>query len=330
MAVAGFMLSAAAIAVFGYRLAYVVDRLADRTGLGEAVAGAVLLAGANSIAGLVVSVVAAAGGDASLAVSNSTGGIAAQTAFIVAADLVYRRANIEHAAASLTNVFYSFLMIILLGIVLAGVASPPFTVLGVHPVSPLLLVTYLYGLYLSRQVGEEPMWEPKATLETRPDEPRPESMRESLPSLWARFVALGLIVTAAGYVVARAGLSIIALTGLSGTFVGGFLTSIITSLPELVTAVAAVRAGALTLAVGGIIGGNTFDVLFIAAGDAVFRDGSIYEAVTQADVFVVGWTMLLVGIAGAGLVYRQRRGIGFEGYAIVALYLAGLAVVSTM
>lgn len=329
-AVGAFLAAAAVIASFGSKLAGVVDRLADRTGLGEAIAGAVLLAGANSIAGLVVSLVAAASDDPSLAVSNSVGGIAAQTAFIVVVDLVYRRANLEHAAASITNVFNSMLMIVLLAVVVLGAAAPPVTVLGVHPATPLLLLVYGYGLRVSHQVQVDPMWQPKRTAETVvdvPDEPPPD---ETLAGLWWKFAALALAVTAGGWVVARAGLSITAATGLSGTLVGAFFTSVATSLPELVTAIAAVRVGALTLAVGGIVGGNTFDVLFVAVADSVYQQGSLYEAVVAADLFVVGWTMVLVGIVGAGLVRRQRGRIGFEGVATVLLYLGGLATVSFM
>jgi cation:H+ antiporter len=139
-----------------------------------------------------------------------------------------------------------------------------------------------------------------------------------------------VIVTISGWVIARAGLSLIVQTGLTGTIVGTFFTGIATSVPELVTAVAAVRSGALTFAVGGIVGGNTFDLLFIAAADLVYREGSIYEAIVESDVFVLGWTMLLVGIVGAGLVRRERRGIGFEGIAILALYFAGLATIAVM
>ena len=49
LAVAG---ATAVIAIVGPRLARVADRLADRTGLGEAVAGALLLGAATSLAAL--------------------------------------------------------------------------------------------------------------------------------------------------------------------------------------------------------------------------------------------------------------------------------------
>lgn len=330
VAVGAFLAAAVVIAFFGTRLARIVDRLADRSGLGEAVAGAVLLGGATSLAGLLVSIVAAASNEPSVAISNSLGGIAVQTAFIVVLDLVYRGANLEHAAASLTNLFSALLMITLLAIAVVGVAAPPVTLLGMHPATLMLVGTYVYGVRMSRQVTRQPMWRPEQTRSTKLDQPDEAKEGETLWGLSLRFAALAVVVAASGWVVGRAGLSITESTGLSGTFVAVVFTSVATSLPELVTGIAAVRAGALTLAVGGIVGGNTFDTLFIAAADVVYRDGSLYAAASPSDVFVLGWTMLLTGILGAGLVRRQAGYIGFEGVAILALYGAGLVTLWTM
>jgi cation:H+ antiporter len=318
------------VALAGARLSYVTDRLADRTGVGEAVAGMVLLGAATSLAGFVVSISAAAQAEPSLAVSNSLGGIAIQTTFIVVADITYRRANLEHAAASLTNMMNSLLMVVLLAIVLIGYASPPVTILGIHPVTFLVLAAYGYGLRLAHRSSLQPMWRPKQTKVTKEDTPAHTPARERLPSLWVQFAALALIVTVAGFVVAQAGITVSTQTGLSGTAVGALLTGIVTSLPELVTTLAAVRLGALTLAVAGIVGGNTFDILFIAAADVVYRQESIYAAMTAADVFVLGWTMLIVGTLTAGLVQRDRKGIGFEGTAVLAIYVAGALVVGVL
>ncbi len=116
----------------------------------------------------------------------------------------------------------------------------------------------------------------------------------------------------------------------SGTLIGGLLTSVVTSLPELVTVLAAVRAGALTLAVGNIIGGNTFDVLFVAAADYAFRSGSVYASVGNGTIFLLALTLLLTGIFAAGLIYRQKSGIGFEGTAILIVYAVGFATLAWM
>ena len=89
---------------------------------------------------------------------------------------------------------------------------------------------------------------------------------------------------------------------------------------------AAVRIGAVTLAVADIIGGNTFDVLFVAAADVAYRGGSIYHAADASAVFITSLTVLLTATLAAGMVGRDRRHIGFEGVGIIVFY--GLGVVS--
>lgn len=313
----------------GVRLATAADKLADRTGLGEAIVGAVLLGASTSLAGIVASVAAAAKGHPELAVSNALGGIAAQTAFLALADIAYRKANLEHAAASPENLIQGTLLVTLLTIPLLAIASPEVTGFGIHPASLLLIAAYFMGLRLLSQTRSMPMWHPRSTPETRPDKPaRPQAGDPSLVGLWFRFTALGFVVAAAGYIVARAAISIASHTGLSETVVGALLTAVATSLPELVTSVAAVRAGALTLAVGGIMGGNTFDVLFLSFSDFAYRGGSIYHAISERQVFFMALTMLLTGILLLGLLRREKHGIaniGFESFLVLVLYLAALA-----
>ncbi len=68
-----FSVCALVIAIAGTRITRVVDQLADRTGLGEATAGALLLGAATSLSGSVLSVTAAYRGHPELAVSNTLG-----------------------------------------------------------------------------------------------------------------------------------------------------------------------------------------------------------------------------------------------------------------
>ena len=79
----GLLLGIGAVAALvilfaGLRMTDLADRIADRTGLGEAVVGGVLLGAATSFSGTIVSLTAALDGRASLAFSNGIGGIAAQ------------------------------------------------------------------------------------------------------------------------------------------------------------------------------------------------------------------------------------------------------------
>ncbi len=102
------------------------------------------------------------------------------------------------------------------------------------------------------------------------------------------------------------------------------------SLPELVTVLAAVRLGAVTLAVGDIIGGNSFDVLFVAVADVAFRDGSIYHAADDQSIFLMSVTIVLTAVLAAGMIGRERRHIGFEGVAILGFYALGIGSLIAM
>lgn len=324
------VVSAVLLIVAGVRFARLIDRMADRLGIGEALAGAVLLGATTSLPGLIVTTLAASRGEADLAVSNALGGIAAQTMFLALADLAYRRANLEHAAASLSNLLQTMVLVSLVALVLLARFGPAVSVGGVHPVSVLLVLVYLYGLHLTRRSREGPMWRPHRTPETRPDVPAAENEAAPIGAMLLSFAGLGSVVALCGFAVAQAGLVVAARTELSGTLVGGLLTSVVTSLPELVTALAAVRAGALTLAVGNIIGGNTFDVLFVSVADVAYREGSLYAAIGERTVFLLALTLLLTGILAAGLLYRQRSGIGFEGATILVVYVTGFLLLAGM
>ena len=117
-----------------------------------------------------------------------------------------------------------------------------------------------------------------------------------------------------------------AATGLPSGLVGFTLTTTITSLPELVTLLLAVRIGALNLGIGNIIGGNAFDALMIFLADVSYLPGSIYSAASSAGLLLAGATTLMTVALTAGLIMRDRRGIGFEGAVIPLVYATAVVL----
>jgi cation:H+ antiporter len=322
--------AALVILVCGLRMTRLADRIADRTGWGEAVIGGVLLGAATSFSGTIVSLTSALSEDASLAFSNGVGGIAAQTAFLALADILYRRANLEHAAAELANLFQCGLLLLLLSVPLVAFSAPSFTILSVHPASLVLVAAYGIGVVATARLRERPMWQPVDTADTRPDEPDAgDDPSQPARGLVVQFVVLMAIMGTAGWVVAQLGGVVIDRYGLSSSVVGALMTAVVTSLPELVTTLAAVRRGALQLAVGGIIGGNTFDVLFLTISDIGYRGGSLYHAVGPDDLFWLSVALVMSAVLLLGLIYRERSGpgrIGVESAAMLAIYAAAVAL----
>ena len=324
-----FGVCAVVISVCGVWITGVVDQLADRTGLGEAVTGAVLLGAATSLSGSVLSVTAAWNGLPELALGNALGGIAAQTAFLVVADIVYRKANLEHAAASIQNLMQSALLIALLALILLGPTLPELTILGIHPLTPVLFGVYIYGIAITDSMADNPMWRPTMTRETRQDKPEDLEDVPDLKLLVIQFLVLLMALGIAGWTMEKAASNIAQGTWMSATAVGVLFTAIATSLPELVTSVAAVRRGALTLAVGGIIGGNAFDTLFTAASDVAYRQGSIYHTMSDSVIFWTTLTILMSAVLMLGLIRREKRGpglIGVESVVLLVLYTGGVTL----
>lgn len=243
--------------------------------------------------------------------------------------MVYRRANLEHAAASVPNMMQNGLLICLLSLILLAPYLPDYTIAGIHPVTPVLLGVYIYGIHLVQGANESPMWRPSVTRETREDEPDDVTAMPSLLRLWAEFLMLMSVLGLAGWTLEPAATVIADETNMTQTVVGVMLTAISTSIPELVTSIAAVRRGALTLAVGGIIGGNAFDTLFTAASDVAYRDGSIYHAIPEDSKFWAVLTLLMSGVLMMGLIRREREGIGMigmESVVITVLYVLGVVL----
>lgn len=329
--VGAFLVAGGVIFLSGLRMTGLADKLADRTGLGEAIIGAVLLGAATSLGGIVVSVTAALDGRASLAFSNSVGGIAAQTVFLAVADTCYRKTNLEHAAADLGNVFQGLVLMVLLTLPFIALTTPEVTVWAIHPVSFAIPLVYAVGLVAGRTIRETPMWTPVATDDTKTDQPEEEDAETRAKSTLRLFLTFGglmILMGTAGYVVARTASELTDRMEISETLVGALATAVVTSLPELVTTVAAVRRGALQLAVGGIIGGNTFDTLFLMLSDLSYREGSLYHAIGDQDYFWIVSALLMTGILIGGLILRQRQGpgkIGAESLLLLLIYGGAVA-----
>lgn len=323
-----FALGALVVVISGRRLAGLSDHLADRTGLGEALIGALFLGAATSLPEISTTITAAVTAHPDLAISNVLGGVAAQTVFLVVSDLTYTRANLEHAAASIANIMQGMLAVLLLTIPILASVTPQFAFFGMHPASAVMMVLYVYGLHLVFRTQTEAMWKPRQTTETRTDEPEQQTAYEmTLPMLGVRLVMVASAVAAGGWLLAQSGVVISRESGLSETLVGVLFTAVATSFPELVTALAAVRQGALTLAIGGIMGGNAFDTLLIALADFFYRGGTVYQTISHRHTFLIALNILMTIIVIMGLVRREKRGIaniGFEGFAVLVLYFGAI------
>ena len=217
----------------------------------------------------------------------------------------------------------------LLMILLVGFTVPTLAIGHIHPVSFVLVVVYLFSIKWLADTHEKPMWLPRMTRGTVSENRRPvrKIISSEKLSMFSLFFFYAVLVGVAGWLIAMSGVELVNRTGLSASLMGGIFVAVATSLPELVVAITAIRMGALTLAVGDVIGGNTFDTLFIAVSDFLFREGSIFNFIaTEERVWLVS-AMLMNAVLMLGLMYRERKGfanIGLESLVILLVYLLTL------
>lgn len=324
-----FGIAALVIVIAGSRLARQADTLADRTGLGEALFGVLFLAGVTSLPDFAATLSAAIDARPDLAMSNVMGSMAVNLAFLGVADIAYRKANLEHAAASPVNLMLAGLLIVLLTLPLLAIFTPTVTQWGMHPITPVIVIAYLFGLRLVHRTQAKPMWFPRLTHQTVSDEPE-KHLRGSSATLWPGFIGMAAVTGIAGWILMEAAKGIADQTGLSETLVGGLFTALATSTPELVTTIAAIRIGALTLAVSNIFGTNCFNMLVVAAADAGYAHGSIYHDMAPVQMTWGLVSILMTAILLLGLVRRETYGIGrigFESALILGIYAVTLSVI---
>ena len=314
-----FIISAAAVVFAANKLAEYGDVIAVRTKLGGVFVGTILLAGATSLPELIASISAFREGFPNLAAGNFFGSNMVNVVLIALVDLInfqvplLRRVAVNHAlTAALTTVLMLVAIIAILGHVDMAIGW-----VGID--SLLLILLYFGGVWLIQREGKAQVATP-ITVEPGPDFP---SLRRGLIGFGITAVALILVVP----FLVKASSGIAAATNLGTGFIGTALLSIVTSLPELIAALAAMRMNAFDMAVGNLFGSSVFNMLALGLSDFFYTDGRFLEAIDENFVLVGLLGLLLTNMALVGNLARVERKFLFieiDAIAIIVVYVLGM------
>jgi cation:H+ antiporter len=263
-----FALAAAAVWFAGTRISEYADAIGERTGIGHAALGVLLLGGITSLPEAAVTVTAAHSGNAGLAVNNLLGGIAMQVAILAVADMAIGRSALTAVVPDPIVLLQGNLNILLLSVVTAAIVVGDTAILGIGVWLWLLLVLYIGGVRLLAVSEGDLPWRIVGQARSEPrnggrSPTKTTRKREELSSLVMKTAGAGSIIVVAGYVLSNTGEVIADKSGLGSSFVGAVLLAISTSLPEVSTVLAAVRLGNYTMAISDIFGTNLFDVTLL-------------------------------------------------------------------
>jgi cation:H+ antiporter len=326
----------------GVLLSKTADSLDRRLGLGEELGGLILLAVAGTLPEIAIVASAALGGHLDLAVGNLIGGIAIQTLVLVVLDATAGRERpLSFLVGSLIPVLEALIVVVVLATVLAGAALPASTsVGGVSPTSIAAVVLWLGGLWVVNRTRKTPMWKVEMpgsrpgrrhVREPHPEEPRPFAQRSSA-FVWGAFALACAVTLGAGVALQESGNVLADRIGLQGAIFGATVLAAATALPEISSGIAAVRLGDHQLAVGDILGGNSFQLTLFLLAD-ILAGTPVIVAERGSDVWLGGAGLLMTGIAAAAVVARPKRTylwLGIDSIALVAIYAGTIALLPSV
>jgi len=318
-----FVLSAIGIIFAGIRLAPYGEALGRRTGIGQGWIGLLFLATLTSIPELTTTVSGASLGVPNIALGNAFGSNLFNVVIIAMMDiLLLGRGPFLLKVRGYHTLSGGMAVLLTLFGVLGIVLAPRATFLGISPVSWLILVGYVAGVFLLFHVERH---------EALEEEPEREGL--SLRAAITGFVICAAVIVVSGIFLIRASKEISLASGLSASFMGAILVAIVTSLPELATSIGALRIGAHDMIVGNLFGSNMFNILTIFFADAAFRRGSIYASLSggetdQVVIAICGVLLTVVAIVSLGARSRRRiLGMGVGSAALLLFYFGATALI---
>jgi cation:H+ antiporter len=312
------------ILVAGTKAARYGDIIAEKTGLGRIWIGLILLAVITSMPELITGVSSTAlVGIPDLGLGTLLGSCIFNLSILAVLDVLHRSGPVLNGA-SLKHLAPAGIGILLIAIAAGGIAAgdrfPGLALGSVGIPSIIIFVVYVLGMWrLSPSQGSH-------QAASIPDLPA-LYQESSLKSIWPRFALAAAAIIGSGIWLSYIGDEIAMVTHWDESFIGSLLLAITTSMPELVVAIAALRLGAIDMALADILGANMLDISYTFILDLFYTKGSLLASVSPAHLITAVVLTLMTIVVILGLRFRQRRKtfyfISWYGLLLVGLYIYG-------
>jgi cation:H+ antiporter len=335
-----FVVASVAVWVAGSRVVRYIDAIADKTRIGQAFAGMLLLGGITSLPEIAAVSGASWIGNAPLSISNLLGSLSMNIVLLCAVDAALSPTAITSVVPGATTLLQGALGIVALALTAGAIATGDVGVLGIGVWSLVLFVVVVFSFLLASRYAKHSPWRAdRSTAKTaeRPARARRRRMlavqteleREPLAQLVARTAVFGAIILFAGFALSEVADAIAKQTGLGSNYIGLVLIGLATALPNLSSIVAAVRLERFEMAISDVFGANLFNLGLIILADAVFAGGPILNQAGRFEIVAALLGIVLTAIYLIGLLERENRtifGMGYDSFAVLWTYLAGLVL----
>ena len=336
-----FLCAATAVWFAGSRLTIYAGVTTQKSRIGRAFGGMVLLGAVSSLPEISSVATGAAYGNAPLAVNNLLGSLAFNIVILAIADATIHDRAVTALVAGLDALYQALLSIVALVLVVVVMIVGDIVIGPIGLGSAVIFVFVLAAFWLASGYASRSRWriaaledddgEAAAEAESAKEEiPDGDALKQkSLGALVVRMIVVAALIVIAGYALSRSAEAIINQTGLNANLVGLVLLGAATSLPELATAISAVRMQRFDMAMADVFGTNLFDLGLLVVADALYPNGPILRQTGQMEIVASLLCLLLTAVYAIGLLERRDRAffrLGADSIAVLALYVGGLIV----
>jgi cation:H+ antiporter len=242
-----------------------VVHLARRTGLPRIVIGATIVSLGTTTPEAVVSVMAAWMGNPGLALGNGVGSIIADTGLIFGLTCLLTRVPVNRFILNRTGwvqVGAATLLVIISLIALGMADGQPILNRWVGGLFLILLAGYMYITYI---------WARQGADDAADGEKADNSQLAGLGKCWLMLLGGLFLVVAGARILVPSAAEIAQRMGVPEDVIAATMVAFGTSLPELMTAITAVRKGHPEIMVGNVVGADVLNCLFVIGAAAVAR-----------------------------------------------------------
>lgn len=290
----------AALTIFATnRASHYIDELDNKTHISGALIGGVMLALVTSLPELITTLTSTIQlGNSGLAFGNVFGSNLFNLMILAAADLYFikhlffnKTESGKRTSVSVLSMYLVFLLPVLLmrfGLLemdMIGISIG----LSFSLVSLLILVIYILSVRsMNREVLQQ-----KEKVE----------VSHSLRTIITRFIMFSAIIVVTGYLVTVIAEDLSVALNLNASLGGALFLGIATSLPELTAVFTLFKIKSYDIALGNVLGSNTFNILIISIVDFVNGDTDIFAVLREdAEVFENLSLLLIFGFINSIMV----------------------------
>ncbi|NLH75479.1 MAG: sodium:calcium antiporter [Acidobacteria bacterium] len=313
----------AAILFSGRRLTRYGDIISERTGISRLWLGTALMAGVTSLPELATGLSAVASNLPDIAAGNILGSCAFNVLILGLLDALSRKVPLS-SRVNQANILSAGLSVLFLGGVALGLfLGPRLPALGwVGWYTPVIVAGYFAAMRTTFKFE-------KRRAAAAADDMEREASAMTLRQAVLRYAFHAAVVVGAAVFLPALAERLAEMTGLGQTFVGSIFVAVATSLPEVTVSVAALRIGAVDMAVGNIFGSNLFNMLILAIQDIFYFKGPMLSFVSSAQMVPAIAAMAMTGLAIAGLIYnseKKRFLWAWDSFGVILVYAVNLVL----